>query len=103
MALPNLTPEQRAEALKKAAAARAERAQIKNDLKNRKIKLSDVLKKADKSEVIAKMKVLALLESLPRVGSKTAASVLEEVGIAPSRRIRGLGKHQRDELVRRFG
>lgn len=49
------------------------------------------------------MKVQALLEALPRVGATTAAAVMEEIGIAKSRRIRGLGEHQRAELVRRFG
>ena len=89
MALPPLTAEQRAEALKKAAAARKHRAEI--------------LKAAEKDEALAKMKVQSLLESLPRVGSKTAALAMEEIGISPARRIRGLGPHQTAELIKRFG
>ncbi|MDY2941549.1 MAG: integration host factor, actinobacterial type [Varibaculum sp.] len=103
MALPQLTPEQRAEALKKAAEARKVRAEVKTKLKKREIKLSQVLKDAENNEALSKMKVLALLEALPRVGATTAKSVLSDIGIAESRRIRGLGQHQREELVKLFG
>ena len=44
MALPPLTPEQRAAALEKAAAARRERAAVKNRLKHSGASLSEVLK-----------------------------------------------------------
>lgn len=103
MALPSLTPEQRAQALEKAAQARKIRAEIKAQLKNRELTLSQVIEKAAEDQAIGKMKVSTLLESLPRVGATTAAAVMNEVGIAPSRRIRGLGEHQRAELIRRFG
>lgn len=103
MALPPLTAEQRAEALKKAAAARKHRAEIKADLKSRKKTLSQVLEAASQDEALAKMKVVSLLESLPRVGAKTAAQAMEEIGISPARRIRGLGPHQTEELIKRFG
>lgn len=103
MALPTLTPEQRAEALAKATAARRRRAEVKADLKSRKVTLSQVLKDAEKDEALAKMKVVSLLESLPRVGATTAQTILEETGIAISRRLRGLGPVQRDALVKRFG
>lgn len=103
MALPPLTPQQRAQALEKAAAARKRRAEVKAQLKARKTTLSKVLKEAEKDEALAKMKVQALLESLPRVGATTAAQTMETIGISPARRVRGLGPHQREELVRRFG
>ncbi len=103
MALPDLTPEQRAEALAKATAARRRRAEVKTALKSRLMTLSEVLALADEEEALAKMKVVTLLESLPRVGVNTAAQIMEEVRIAPSRRVRGLGPVQREELVKRFG
>lgn len=103
MALPTLTPEQRAEALAKATAARRRRAELKAQLKAKEITLSEVLALADTDESVAKMKVIALLESLPRVGVNTAAQLLEEFGIAESRRLRGLGPVQREALVKRFG
>ncbi|QWW18700.1 integration host factor MihF [Schaalia sp. 19OD2882] len=103
MALPDLTPQERAAALEKATRARRRRAEVKAALKNKDLMLSDVLKLAEDDEALAKMKVVSLLESLPRVGVHTAAVIMEEVRIAPSRRVRGLGPVQRDELIRRFG
>ena len=103
MALPDLTPEQRAEALEKATRARRRRAEVKSALKSRQMPLSEVLAMADKDEAIAKMRVVTLLESLPRVGANTAAQLMDEVKIASSRRVRGLGPVQREELVKRFG
>lgn len=103
MALPHLTPEQRAQALEKATAARRVRADIKARLKNREITLSEVLNLAKKDESIAKMRVVSLLESMPRVGVTTAAALMNEYGIAQSRRVRGLGHVQAQALIERFG
>ena len=103
MALPDLTPQQRAEALEKATRARRRRAEVKSALKSREMPLSQALALADTDEAIAKMKVVTLLESLPRVGANTAAPLMQDVRIAPSRRVRGLGPVQREELVKRFG
>ena len=78
MALPPLTPEQRAAALEKAAAARRERAEVKNRLKHSGASLVEVLKEgARRNDVIGKMKVSALLESLPGVGKVRAAQIME--------------------------
>ncbi|CAM2831700.1 integration host factor, actinobacterial type [Actinomyces slackii] len=103
MALPTLTPEQRSEALRKAAAARLRRAEVKAELKSGTMRLSEFFEAADREEVLAKMKVKALLLSLPRVGVTTADAILTEVRIAESRRVRGLGANQRAELISRFG
>ena len=40
--------------------------------------LSEVLELADSDEAVAKMKVVSLLESLPRVGTNTAAVLMDE-------------------------
>ena len=103
MALPDLAPEQRAQALEKATQARRRRAEVKNALKARSMNLSEVLELADSDEAVAKMKVVSLLESLPRVGTNTAAALMDEYKIAQSRRVRGLGPVQRKALVERFG
>lgn len=102
MVLPILTPEQRAQALLKAAAARKERAELKSKLKKGDICLEEVIELGQKSESIGKMKVIALIESLPGVGKVRAKSVMEKIGIAESRRIRGLGIHQIRELTALF-
>ena len=49
------------------------------------------------------MKVLAVLESLPKLGKVKARRTMDEVGISDTRRLRGLGTQQRAELVARFG
>lgn len=103
MALPELTPEQRAEALAKAAAARRERAAVKNRLKNGEVSLKDVVSQGKENDVVGKMKVSALLESLPGVGRVRAQQVMEEIGISESRRVRGLGANQVAQLLDRFG
>ncbi|MBW1596773.1 MULTISPECIES: integration host factor, actinobacterial type [unclassified Streptomyces] len=103
MALPPLTPEQRAAALEKAAAARRERAEVKNRLKHSGASLHDVIEQGQKNDVIGKMKVSALLESLPGVGKVRARQIMERLGISESRRVRGLGSNQIAALEREFG
>lgn len=102
MALPPLTPEQRAAALEKAAVARRERAEVKNRLKYAQGSLAEAIDEGHQVESIGKMKVSALLESLPGVGKVRARKVMDEIGISESRRVRGLGPHQVRALVERF-
>ncbi len=102
MALPQLTEEQRAAALEKAAAARRARAELKDRLKRGGTTLSEVLTQSDSDEVLGKMKVSALLEAMPGVGKVRAASLMERLEIAPSRRLRGLGERQRKALLAEF-
>jgi len=98
MALPKLTDEQRKEYLERAAAARRARADLRKSLKEGKTSFIEVMQKAD-DPVVARMKVITLLESLPGYGKARAQSVLEEVGIAETRKIQGLGSRQRAELI----
>jgi transposase len=103
VALPQLTPEQRTAALEKAAAARRVRAELKERLKKGQTSIKQVLADAEKDEALAKLKVSALLESLPGVGKVRAAQLMEQFEIAASRRIRGLGDRQRKALLDEFG
>jgi hypothetical protein len=102
VALPPLTPEQRAAALEKAAAARRERAEIKNRLKNSGASIPEVLAQGQVNDVIGKMKVMDLLQSVPGLGKVRARQVMERLGIAESRRVRGLGTKQVAALEREF-
>jgi hypothetical protein len=99
---PSLSPEQRQAALDKAAAARRERAELKEKLKMGSINLKELLQLADSQDVVAKMKVLAVLESLPGVGKVKARRTMEEIGISETRRVRGLGDQQRSKLLDAF-
>ena len=101
--LPQLTDEQRRAALVKAAEARRVRAEIKNLLKMGSISLPELLGRADAGVIVSKMKVLSVLESLPKLGKVKARRTMDEIGISDSRRLRGLGSQQRAELLARFG
>ena len=102
MSLPPLTPEQRASALESAARARKVRAEVKANLKHGTTTLPDVLRYAAGDEVLAGTKVLALIRSVPGVGKVRAAQIMERLGIAESRRVRGLGQNQRQALMEEF-
>lgn len=103
MALPKLTAEQRAAALAKAAQARQIRAEVKNRLKTSGASLAEVLDQSKANEIIAKLKVKDLLQALPGVGAVRAREIMERIGIAESRRLRGLGANQIQALLREFG
>ena len=101
MALPTLTDEQRKQALAKAAQARRLRADLKERLKKSDMSLRDVLAKASE-DIVGKMKVSSVLESLPGVGKVRARKLMERLEISTSRRVRGLGAKQRDALLGEF-
>ncbi|MEM1333812.1 MAG: integration host factor, actinobacterial type [Actinomycetota bacterium] len=94
---PQLTPEQRAAALEKAAEARAARAEIKARLKMGSMSLKEALDSDDPN--VGKLKVVALIESMPGVGKVKARRLMEEIGIADNRRVQGLGAQQRTALL----
>ena len=99
---PALTPEQRQAALEKAAQARRVRAELKERLKMGSLSLPQLLQDAEKDDFVGKMKVLAVLESLPGVGKVKARRTMEKIGISETRRVRGLGVQQRKELLAEF-
>lgn len=97
MALPQLTDEQRKAALEKAAAARHARAELRANIKSGSVTLEEVLDSDD--PVATRMKVSALIESLPGYGKAKASKIMSELGISPSRRVKGLGARQREQLI----
>ena len=99
---PELSAEQRQAALEKAALARRLRAELKEKLKMGSVSLSELLQQADADEVVGKMKVLAVLESLPGLGKVKARRLMEEVGISETRRLHGLGEQQRKRLFEKL-
>jgi predicted flap endonuclease-1-like 5' DNA nuclease len=101
MATPELTAQQRAEALVKATAVRSARRQFKEQLSNGDFTLADAIERAKADDALAGIRVKDILQCLPGVGPKRAAGVMEDIGISPARRIRGLGEHQVEALVAR--
>jgi len=94
-----LTPQERADALRKAAAARTTRATAKERLKSGDLTIAQLISSGESDDAIARMRVAELLEALPGIGQVRAAAIMEQLGIAASRRVRGLGIHQRRALV----
>lgn len=99
---PQLTPEQRQEALLKAANSRKRRAEVKIRIKNDDISIDTILEMSKNEDAIAKMRVKELLESLSGVGKVRAQSLMERLNISPTRRIQGLGRLQIKQLREEF-
>lgn len=100
--LPDTTDEQRAAALARAAEARRTRAEIKQLLKTGSLSFSDVLARAEEDDLVAGTKVQAIIVSMPGMGKIATKRLMEEIGIAENRTLRGLGVNQRAELLERF-
>ena len=66
------------------------------------ITLTELLHQADTDEVVGKMKVLSVLESLPGLGKVKARRLMDEVGISETRRLHGLGDQQRKRLFEKL-
>ena len=99
---PVLSADQRQAALEKAALARRVRAELKERLKMGSLSFDDLLKQAEKDEIVGKMKVLAMLESLPGLGKVKARRIMEEIGISENRTLHGLGDQQRKKLFEKL-
>ena len=99
---PQLSAEQRQEALLKAAASRKRRAEVKIKIKNGEFSIDTVLEIAKNEDAIAKMRVKELLESMSGVGKIRAQALMERLNISSTRRIQGLGRHQVKELRNEF-
>lgn len=97
MAAPTMTPEQRAAALAKAREVRAKRSEVTKKLSMGIMSAADALKKAD-DPIIGRMKVKSFVNALPGYGKIKTEKLLEELGIQDTRRIRGLGSRQMENL-----
>lgn len=75
------------------------RAEVKAALRDEAMSLEDVLERAGSDEHVNRLKVLSLLESVPGLGKVKSRRLMAEIGIAESRRVRGLGPEQRKALL----
>lgn len=99
---PQLTSEQRQQALLKAAASRKRRSEVKIKIKSGEFSVDTILEMAKTDDAVAKMRVKELLESLSGVGKVRAQSLMERLDISPTRRIQGLGRLQIRQLREEF-
>ena len=102
MAIPQLSTGQLEAARIAATEARRARAELKEQVKNGTISFTEALTKAVDDDTLSRIKVIDLLRALPRVGVTRATEIMENLQIAPNRRIRGLGRHQVDRLTELF-
>ncbi|MEA2498650.1 MAG: hypothetical protein QOH26_1055 [Actinomycetota bacterium] len=98
---PPLTEEQRRAALQKAGIARRKRAELKEQLKSGRTSLKELVEQTS-DEIVGKMKVSTVLESLPGVGRVRARKIMERLDISETRRMRGLGQKQKENLLSEF-
>jgi hypothetical protein len=94
--------EEKKKALKKAQEIRSKRAKIRQNLKNGKTTIREVLANIN-DDVVAKMRVAYLLESLPRIGKVRTRKIMTDIGINETRRVQGLGNRQKQALLERLG
>ena len=87
---------QRREALQRANAVRAQRAQLKRDLKEGRCAVDVLL--ADPPACVQTAAVAALLLALPKYGPVKINKLLAECRIAPTKTVGGLTPRQREEL-----
>jgi hypothetical protein len=102
MPAPKTTPEQRAAALERAAAARRVRAEVKQLLKTGSMTLNDLFDRAEEDDLISGIKVGSVVVSMPHMGKVKAMRLLEELGIDGGKRLRALGVRQKEALLGSF-
>ncbi|MES2170605.1 MAG: integration host factor, actinobacterial type, partial [Actinomycetota bacterium] len=102
--MPRVAPPEvdRIAAAKAAVAARRARAAVKQDIHDRRRSAVEVVETAwtePPSGAEASLRVRELLGSMPSLGPTRTARVMDQLGIAESKRVGGLGVRQRRKLL----
>lgn len=79
-------------------ANRRRRADVKKLVKSGELSLQELFELADQEECVAQMRAYDLISALPAIGEVKATRIMKSANIAQSRRIRGLGPRQREQL-----
>lgn len=102
MAIPKLSEQELQAARQAATEARRTRAKFKDEVRQGKLTIGQALDQARDDEVLAHIKVIDLLKTQRRIGQVRAEEIMARLSIAPTRRLRGLGKHQIDGIAEEF-
>ncbi len=102
MPAPKMSNEQRAAALARAGEARRVRAEVKQLLKTGSLTLEELFERAESDDLIAGIKVGAVVVSMPHMGKVKAMRLLEDLGIDDAKRLRALGSRQKEALLSSF-
>jgi hypothetical protein len=97
---PSRSLDQRMEALTRANEIRVARAQLKRDLKQRRVRIEQVI--ADPPEYVLTAKVYDMLVAVPRLGRVKVGRLLTQCRISQSKTVGGLSERQRAELLDMF-
>ena len=89
------------DALSRANEVRTLRAQLKRDLKARRVSIGALL--LDPPPYLETAKVFDMLLALPKVGRVKASKILHSCRVTPSKTFGGLSQRQRAELAGRLG
>ena len=100
--MPPVTPEQRAADLAKASQVRTVRAELKAGLKAGTATLAEVITRGADDDLLGKIKVLPCCSPCPASARSGPTQIMERLGIAEGRRVRGLGHQQRAALEAEF-
>jgi len=104
MTVPTLTPQNRTDALLRAQEAREARSLLLSRVKAGQVTVGQVLDLSDAGDRTAsRVPVLLLLRALPGIGPATSQHMLQRAKVAENRRVRGLGRLQREALLAELG
>ena len=78
------------------------RAELREALRLGETTLADVLGRSEE-DIVGGMKVKAVLTALPGLGKVKSYRLMDRLGIAENRRVRGLGTQQRRALLDALG
>jgi hypothetical protein len=97
---PERSLDQRMDALSRANEVRALRAQLKRELKARRVSIGALL--LDPPPYLQTAKVFDMVLALPKVGRVKATKILQSCQVSPSKTFGGLSERQRAELAARL-
>jgi hypothetical protein len=75
---------------------------VKEQLKAERLSLAELFQRSERDDVLAKLKVVSMLEAMPHTGKVKARRLMKELDISESRRVRGLGPNQKRRLLDHF-
>jgi hypothetical protein len=97
---PERSLDQRMDALSRANEVRTLRAQLKRDLKARRVSIGALL--LDRPPYLETAKVFDMVLAIPKVGRVKATKILQSYQVSPRKTIGGLSERQRTELAERL-
>lgn len=102
--IPIISDEDRRAALERAMEARRARAKFKQDMHAGSISIADAIAQAqaDEKSPAARILVRQAIMTQQGYGSRRTEVLMDKLGIADNRRLRGLGKNQAAELAAAF-